>query len=119
MRAFKVLSRCGTELYSAVEGKSKNFCSIRYYKNKKTYPRKGTRIFVFSSLDDAKNYARVFNFEIWEVEVTKLFDAPKYYREYWDYRNMWRNGNLISENSGNVLPDGTKLASWVKLLKKV
>jgi hypothetical protein len=129
MKAYKALAkkRNGRKLYSYninLRTFSLGDFNLIYSKTGKNYPKvKGTKLFVFGNLEDAKQITNDYS-EIWLVEVDKLI-RPKAVRvdlptDKKELKRCWKRGNLCEPKVFAMsIPSGTRLCNWIKLIKRV
>lgn len=131
---------------SAMEDTYDTKLEVRYSPGRITFPRKPTKLFVFDTLDNARNftaykYARPgHDFEIYEVEAGNAvkqsyilacaysYKTNLWLKRFWtefnpndidSLRELMKGAQEISRNDVCISPRGTYTADWVKLIKKV
>jgi hypothetical protein len=128
MKAYKILRRVKGRLYSAVNQKQ---LTIRYFKTKVNKPKNGSRLFVFESENDARNWldreGMMQTHEIWEAEVPNLEEPPR--RILWpfgmgfatNFDGFWKAFKTKSHFTASFIstPAGSKLTTSLRLIKKV
>jgi hypothetical protein len=120
MKAYKVLTERNGKLYSAV---ADEVLVQRYNKTKVNKPKFAkSKLFVFKTLQAALNFKN-HEHVIYEVEATNATEPKSnivwaVFAPRRAFVNFWK-GKFLNPGSLTSPPNGTLLASSVKLIKKI
>lgn len=124
MIAYKAFFICHGKLVSAC---ARGQWRKEYTPGQVTFPRYGTKLFVFDKLGYAKDFLKGCseeNYQVWRVQCPGIefcsWIAPAYHTSYWDnyWERLFHGRNLISWEI-SVPPSGTHTTRWLVPLEQV